>query len=557
MSRDRLIIFARYPTPGRAKTRLIGALGTHGASLLQHRMTLQTLETVRQFLSRSDTHVELRASGELAAMRELYPGPWDLGGQGGGDLGERLHRAFVETFSSGAKRVVVIGSDCPALTAEHLRTAFATLASHDLVLGPATDGGYYLIGLRRASATLFDAIDWSTSRVLEQTRAAALRIGYSIAKLDALADVDVPQDLSAMRPVFHSRRIAVTGATGILGTRFLHRAMGENPALHATALVRSASASFQRPAFQDLLALHGHRMTLVEADLRSLSLSSHDRRAIANTDGGLWHFAANTTLRPGSGSFADDVWAVNDGGTRTLLDVVLSSAHPGPFFHVSTAYVCGTDVGTVYEDRAAPPSGFRNSYEASKYSAEARVQSAFENGLRGAIFRPSVIVGDELTGGVCKAVDLLGDALMKSIDRQDGPLVLRLPHDAAINVVHVDWVVESLIALARPDANAATYHLTSRAPLKLVELAQIVCPDSPDSALVMDPRADLQSLSPLSRALDRALASLRPYLTAKVNFDRKNFNTAAPSLGKVPEFDARAVFEHRAKLLTRDFEVVG
>jgi nucleoside-diphosphate-sugar epimerase len=298
-------------------------------------------------------------------------------------------------------------------------------------------------------------------------------------------------------------------------------------------------------------------MALVEADLRSLSLCTPDRRAIAEADGGLWHFAANTTLRAGSGSFTDDVWAVNDQGTQALLDVVFKSARPGPYFHMSTAYVCGTDAGSVYEDRAATPSGFRNSYEASKHSAEVRVRSAFEAGLPGAIFRPSVIVGDELTGGVCKAVDLLGDALMKSVDRRNGPLVLRLPDDAAINVVHADWIVESLMALASSDANPTTYHLTSRAPLKLAELARVVCPEFPDSALVMDPHADLRSLSPLSRTIDRALGSLRPYLTAKVMFDRENFNAAAPSLRSVPEFDPQAVFDCRAKLLTQDLEAVG
>lgn len=202
MTRPRLVIFARFPVPGTAKTRLIPALGPAGAARLQDAMTRHTLCQAAGVADVAD--VEVRFTGcDAAAMSHRYSRRFAgaAGGtevryepQGDGDLGDRLARA-----TAGGGPVVVVGTDCPALTADLLRTALAELSRHDVVLGPATDGGYYLIALGRPAPTLFAGIDWSTDRVLAQTRAAAEVAGLSVAVLPPLSDVDEPEDLPAAR----------------------------------------------------------------------------------------------------------------------------------------------------------------------------------------------------------------------------------------------------------------------------------------------------------------------------------------------------------------------
>lgn len=551
MSRLRLIVFARYPAPGAAKTRLRTVLGTHGAPLLQHRMTLHTLQTAGSFAAASGAALELRAGGEPARMRELYPGPWQVRAQCEGSLGERLSNAVGDAFAEGAGRVVAIGSDCPPLTAAHLSEAFAALSDHDVVLGPATDGGYYLIGLRRPIPDLFQDIAWSSDRVLDQTLAAAGRLGLSLHRLPVLADVDRPEDLACVPPVFRPRRIAVTGATGALGTRFLQRMLRDVPELEATALVRRDSRSLQRPEFQRLVADYGPRLRLVEGDLRWLNLPPAERRAMTETDGGLWHFAADTRLASPDGPSATTAWQTNDGGAATLLDALESSDRPGPFFHVSTAYVCGAEVGVAREVGGAPPGRLRNGYEASKLAAEGRVRKALDAGLPGCIYRPSVIVGDDSGGGAGAAVDRLADALVQTLRRGGPPLVLRVPADAQINVVHADWVIEAMLTLAAGGASGRTYHLTARRPLELTDLASAAAGRREEPLFVMHPTADVRALSPLSRAVDRALAPLWPYLAGKVRFDRSNFDRDASGLRALPEFDASAVLDHRMLCLAR------
>jgi hypothetical protein len=118
--------------------------------------------------------------------------------QTGEDLGARMVRAFEETFARGYRRVVLIGTDVPTLPAYTVGEAFALLASHDLVLGPARDGGYYLIGLRHPTAELFEDIPWSTDHVLAATREKARERGLCTALLAQHRDVDTPEDLYAL-----------------------------------------------------------------------------------------------------------------------------------------------------------------------------------------------------------------------------------------------------------------------------------------------------------------------------------------------------------------------
>ncbi|MGV0027273.1 TIGR04282 family arsenosugar biosynthesis glycosyltransferase [Phormidesmis priestleyi] len=192
-----LIIFTRYPEPGKAKTRLIPALGAEGAAALHRQMAEQTLTEVRHLQKLRPVVVEVRFSGGDCAQMQAWLGD-DLSyyPQHSGDLGDRLSQAFQSAFDRGAKSVITIGTDCPDLSASILAIAFEKLQTHDLVLGAATDGGYYLIGLRHFVSDLFFGIAWSTSIVFQQTVAIAEKIGCSIAYLPTLSDVDRPEDLN-------------------------------------------------------------------------------------------------------------------------------------------------------------------------------------------------------------------------------------------------------------------------------------------------------------------------------------------------------------------------
>ncbi|KAM3095816.1 TIGR04282 family arsenosugar biosynthesis glycosyltransferase [Phormidesmis sp. 146-12] len=199
-----LIIFTRYPEPGKAKTRLIPALGPQGAAALHRQMTEQTLTEVRHLQTLRPVAVEVRFSGsdlfESPARGRDQMQAWlgkDLSysSQHSGDLGDRLSQAFQSAFDRSAKSVIAIGTDCPDLDASILAIAFEKLQTHDLVLGAATDGGYYLIGLRHFMPDLFVGVAWSTAIVLQQTVAIAEKLGCSIAYLPVLSDVDRPEDL--------------------------------------------------------------------------------------------------------------------------------------------------------------------------------------------------------------------------------------------------------------------------------------------------------------------------------------------------------------------------
>jgi uncharacterized protein len=191
-----LIVFTRYPIPGKTKTRLIPALGAAGAAHLHRQMTEHTLAQVRQ-LRADGVAIEIHYAG-VTADRELAD--W-LGAdlvyrsQGDGDLGERMALSIETALQAGHDRVIIIGTDCPGLTTDILQLAFEQLHDRDLVLGPAIDGGYYLIGLRRFMPELFVGISWGTSTVRQQTIEIAIELGLSMGDLPLLADIDRPEDL--------------------------------------------------------------------------------------------------------------------------------------------------------------------------------------------------------------------------------------------------------------------------------------------------------------------------------------------------------------------------
>ncbi len=192
----RIILFSRLPEPGRTKTRLIPALGPQGAADLQRQMTVHTLATVQDACRRFGYASEVRhTADEQEKMSDLFGTGPQYTHQGQGDLGERLARAFADASEQGFDKALCIGSDCPSITQETFRQAFDRLDESDLVIGPATDGGYYLIGMKQPRTDLFRDIEWGSASVLSQTRQRAAQLGLSVYLLDELSDIDEPQDL--------------------------------------------------------------------------------------------------------------------------------------------------------------------------------------------------------------------------------------------------------------------------------------------------------------------------------------------------------------------------
>ena len=196
IAKKHLIIFTRYPQPGKTKTRLIPALGVEGATNLQRQMTEFTLSKVKKFQESAAISFEIRfTGGNLQLMQNWLGTELNYLLQGEGDLGKRMENSFLSAFNKGAQEVVIIGIDCPDISAEVLAQAFEKIHNCDLLLGPAVDGGYYLIGLKRAIGELFINIDWGTSKVLQQTVDIAQQLNLSVGYLATLADVDRPEDL--------------------------------------------------------------------------------------------------------------------------------------------------------------------------------------------------------------------------------------------------------------------------------------------------------------------------------------------------------------------------
>lgn len=194
---DHLLLLSRYPVAGRAKTRLIPALGPEGAARLHRRLAENAAGVAR---ASGSARVTVCFTGAARRDVRAWLGcDFAYAAQPAGDLGERLRQAFATAFRAGARRAAAFGADVPDLTAAILRLAFAALAEHDVVLGPAVDGGYYLIGMKRDRPELLAGIDWGTARVCAQTRAAIGRLGLSVAELPTLCDVDRPQDAAALR----------------------------------------------------------------------------------------------------------------------------------------------------------------------------------------------------------------------------------------------------------------------------------------------------------------------------------------------------------------------
>jgi uncharacterized protein len=191
-----VMVFAK--APGEAKTRLIPALGAAGAAALHRRLVLHCLRAAGD--SRLGP-VELWCAPDTSDpfFRECERRfGVSLRGQGEGDLGARMQRAF-ESALAHAARAILVGSDIPALSAQYLRDAERALAGgDDVVIGPAEDGGYVLVGLSRCDPELFRGIPWGGPKVLPETRRRIAALGWRLHELPALWDVDRPEDLGRL-----------------------------------------------------------------------------------------------------------------------------------------------------------------------------------------------------------------------------------------------------------------------------------------------------------------------------------------------------------------------
>jgi rSAM/selenodomain-associated transferase 2/rSAM/selenodomain-associated transferase 1 len=196
MTKTRVIVFTRYPKPGKAKTRLIPELGSEGAAELSRQMTERTIVKGRLACERSDSSLEIRyEGGSEKKMRNWLGGGARFIPQGSGDLGQRMHRAFRHAFDQGVERVIIIGTDCPELNDGRIERALDFLIDHDLVIGPANDGGYYLIGLSKKAPELFSGITWGDNEVFDKTMGIAKSLKLKTYVMPPLSDIDRPEDL--------------------------------------------------------------------------------------------------------------------------------------------------------------------------------------------------------------------------------------------------------------------------------------------------------------------------------------------------------------------------
>lgn len=193
---NKLIIFTRYPEPGKTKTRLIPILGEEGASNLHRQLTKATFKMIQPLINNGFLSLKICFTGGNQKLMENWLGK-DLSYQNqyGEGLGDRMKFAFETEFRDRMTQVVIIGTDCLELNENIIRQAFESLAKSDLVLGPAQDGGYYLIGLKKVYAELFTDIAWGTDTVKKRTLEIAHNLNLKTFLLPMLQDLDRPEDL--------------------------------------------------------------------------------------------------------------------------------------------------------------------------------------------------------------------------------------------------------------------------------------------------------------------------------------------------------------------------
>ncbi|MCX6319992.1 MAG: TIGR04282 family arsenosugar biosynthesis glycosyltransferase [Bacteroidetes bacterium] len=186
-----IIIFVRHPELGKVKTRLAREIGDDKALEVYKKLLQLTHDTVIE--CRADKYVYY---ADRIRLDDLWEEDYFIKrSQQGEDLGERMHHAFTDVFGKGYGKVLIIGSDCPGITPKFLENTFMHLDSYDVVIGPAADGGYYLLGLKEPDLLYFQNKEWSSASVLDATVRDIRKSGSSYCLLPVLNDVDTLHDL--------------------------------------------------------------------------------------------------------------------------------------------------------------------------------------------------------------------------------------------------------------------------------------------------------------------------------------------------------------------------
>mgnify|MGYP005654647619 CR=1 FL=1 len=201
-----VILFARDLILGQVKTRLSSSFEDETILRLYTCFVEDSLEKIRQ-VDNADCFVGISPSNLSGFFNGIEDSDTRLFVQQGKDLGDKMHQAFVDRFSDGYKKVVIIGSDSPSLPVSYINQ---TLTSNkDLILGPSTDGGYYLIAMAGKVSEVFGGIAWGTDRVLDETLNLVEKTGISLELLPVWYDVDLPEDLKFLKT--HLKLIAQSG----------------------------------------------------------------------------------------------------------------------------------------------------------------------------------------------------------------------------------------------------------------------------------------------------------------------------------------------------------
>ena len=196
---DALAVMAKAPIAGEVKTRMAPPLTQEQAADLYHALLLDQLEHLQVFAT-AELYLVYTPDSAALLMEQIAPPNFHCVAQRGGDLGERMNAAFTDLWQRGHRNVVLVGSDLPALPLHFLTTAFGLLAasSHQVVLGPSRDGGYYLVGMNRPTPEIFQDMTWSHDQVLGQTTDKLGKLGIQPALLPEWFDIDSVDDLKQL-----------------------------------------------------------------------------------------------------------------------------------------------------------------------------------------------------------------------------------------------------------------------------------------------------------------------------------------------------------------------
>jgi hypothetical protein len=209
MSQDVLGVFVKHPVPGQVKTRLATALGDQRAAELYASFLADIVERFRTVGQRRFLCYTPSDQSTVDYFLPLAGKNYELWPQSDGSLGVRMTAFFDKFLGATSARAVIIGSDSPTLPRELVEQAFERLKERDCVLGPAVDGGFYLVGQRECSRPVFESVAWSSPRALEQTVAQITTVGARLGVLQPWYDIDTPEDLEFLRG--HVRALQIAG----------------------------------------------------------------------------------------------------------------------------------------------------------------------------------------------------------------------------------------------------------------------------------------------------------------------------------------------------------